>query len=74
MILGMSKIILLLLKYRYFFLFPVAVFEGPIISVLAGFLVSQQVFGFWMVIFVSTFLCFNVFVLSSLLSVCVQCA
>ena len=52
MILGVSKIILLLLKYRYLFLFPIAVFEGPIISVLAGFMVAQNVFGFWMVILI----------------------
>lgn len=36
-----------LLVYKYFFLFPVAVLEGPIISVIGGFLVAGGVFHFW---------------------------
>jgi membrane protein DedA with SNARE-associated domain len=35
-----QQIILLLTTYKYFFLFPVAVVEGPIITVIAGFLSS----------------------------------
>lgn len=35
-----QQIIFLLTAYKYIFLFPVAVFEGPIITVIAGFLSS----------------------------------
>lgn len=35
-----SQIIILLTTYKYFFLFPVTVVEGPIITVIAGFLSS----------------------------------
>jgi membrane protein DedA with SNARE-associated domain len=36
----LQQIILLLTTYKYLFLFPVAVVEGPIITVIAGFLSS----------------------------------
>jgi membrane-associated protein len=46
MIFGLDKVIVLLLHYRYFVLFPIAFFEGPIISVIAGFLVARGFFNF----------------------------
>jgi len=36
----LQQIILLLTAYKYLFLFPIAVIEGPIITVIAGFLSS----------------------------------
>ena len=38
-----------LLHYGYFFLFPIAILEGPIITVIAGFLASQGYFNIAMV-------------------------
>lgn len=35
-----QQIISLLTAYKYFFLFPIVVVEGPIITVIAGFLSS----------------------------------
>ena len=37
----MSQIILLLIKYRYFILFPLSIIEGPILTVIGGFLVTM---------------------------------
>lgn len=42
MIFSLSQIIALLLQYKYLVLFPVAIVEGPIVTVLAGFLASQN--------------------------------
>jgi len=36
----LQEIIFFLTTYKYFFLFPVTVIEGPIITVIAGFLIS----------------------------------
>ena len=36
----LEQIILLLTTYKYLLLFPIVVFEGPIITVIAGFLSS----------------------------------
>ncbi len=36
----MQTAILLILQYKYFILFPIAVVEGPVISLVVGFLVS----------------------------------
>jgi membrane-associated protein len=41
----LQNIILLLTAYKYLFLFPVAVVEGPIITVIAGFLSSLGIFN-----------------------------
>ena len=41
----MSQIILLLIKYRYFILFPLSIIEGPILTVIAGFLVTMGYFN-----------------------------
>jgi len=46
MIFSLDKIIALLLHYRYFVLFPIAFVEGPIISVIAGFLIARGFFNF----------------------------
>lgn len=40
-----SEIISLLLQYRYLILFPLAVIEGPILSVIGGFFVSLGIFN-----------------------------
>ncbi len=38
-----------IVAYRYLVLFPIAILEGPIISVIGGFLVSIHVMEFWIV-------------------------
>ncbi|MFZ2621287.1 MAG: VTT domain-containing protein [Minisyncoccia bacterium] len=45
----------LLLHYSYFILFPIAVFEGPIISIIAGLLVSTGQMNFLLVILIIMF-------------------
>jgi membrane protein DedA with SNARE-associated domain len=40
------EILALLTQYKYFFLFPVTVIEGPIITVIAGFFVSLGILNF----------------------------
>jgi membrane-associated protein len=42
----------LLMQYRYFFLFPIAVIEGPIISVITGYLVHLGFFDLFVAYFV----------------------
>ncbi len=39
----MEQAIYLLLKYKYAILFPLAIFEGPIVTVIAGFLSSTGI-------------------------------
>ena len=41
----MDQILALLITYRYLLLFPISIIEGPIISIIAGFLVSLDVFN-----------------------------
>ncbi len=54
MIFSLQNIILLLGRQKYVFLFPVAVIEGPIITVIAGFLVAQGIMtfllAFWVIV------------------------
>ncbi|MFH1254932.1 MAG: DedA family protein [bacterium] len=45
----LQKIIFLLTAYKYFFLFPALVVEGPIITVIAGFLSSLGVLNIFTV-------------------------
>ena len=45
----MEYLILLLTKYRYFILFPLAILEGPILAVLAGFLCMRGLLNIWIV-------------------------
>jgi len=47
MFISLTKIINLLLAYKYMLLFPIAVIEGPIITVIAGFLSSKGLFMLW---------------------------
>ncbi|MCL5004492.1 MAG: DedA family protein [Patescibacteria group bacterium] len=47
--LSITEITNLLIQYRYFILFPIVVFEGPIITVVAGFLTSLGYFNFFIV-------------------------
>ena len=44
-----DAVIAILINYGYFLLFPIAVLEGPIISVIAGFLVLQGYFNILLV-------------------------
>ena len=37
---SLSQLLVLLKSYKYILIFPVAIFEGPIVSVISGFLVS----------------------------------
>lgn len=46
--LTLAKILIYLGSYGYSLLFPIAILEGPIVSVLAGFLVSLHQFNFWL--------------------------
>ena len=41
----MDTIFALLITYRYLLLFPISIIEGPIISIIAGFLVTLDVFN-----------------------------
>jgi len=43
----MGWIALILLKYRYLVLIPLAAFEGPLIALVVGFLVSTGVLNLW---------------------------
>ena len=43
----LEHFIALLLQYKYFFLFPIAIIEGPIISILAGVLIARGVMDPW---------------------------
>ncbi|MBU0999163.1 DedA family protein [Patescibacteria group bacterium] len=42
-------IVQLLLTYKYFILIPLAIIEGPIVSVIAGFLVTLGIFNLFLV-------------------------
>ena len=39
---GLITIIDLLYRYKYFFLFPLAIIEGPVLAVIAGFLCANK--------------------------------
>ena len=47
MFLPLTRIISLIAGYKYWLLFPIAVIEGPIITVIGGFLSSAGVLSFW---------------------------
>jgi membrane protein DedA with SNARE-associated domain len=53
--LQIDYIIHLVAVYKYFLLFPVAVFEGPIISVIGGFLSSKMILIGWVAYLVLVF-------------------
>jgi membrane-associated protein len=44
--LSLDQIIALLIQYKYWLLFPIVVFEGPIITIIAGFLTSLGYLNF----------------------------
>ena len=46
----MERIIQLLAQYKYLVLFPLAVIEGPIIAVIAGFLCNRGFLNIWIVL------------------------
>lgn len=51
----LGQIVTLLLQYKYYLLFPIAVIEGPIIGVIAGFLVSlgqMNFFAAWAILII----------------------
>ena len=45
----MASILLLLAKYKYLILFPIAVLEGPFAAIIAGFLSSSGIFNIFLV-------------------------
>jgi membrane protein DedA with SNARE-associated domain len=45
MIFSLEELAPILLQYRYLFLFPITIFEGPIITVISGFFVSSGIFN-----------------------------
>ena len=47
-----QEIINLILHYRYFIIFPLALVEGPIITLIVGFLISLNYFNFFSAFFV----------------------
>lgn len=42
-----SPIIAWLFAYRYPIIYPLAIFEGPVVSIIAGFLIRTGFLGFW---------------------------
>lgn len=55
MFLTLSQIISILIHYKYFLLFPIAVFEGPIIMVVAGSLAAAGFMNFWIAYLILAF-------------------
>ena len=45
----MAPILLLLVKYKYLILFPIAVLEGPFAAIIVGFLSSSGIFNIFLV-------------------------
>ena len=48
----MGKILLLLIKYKYLILLPIAILEGPFAAIIVGFLASSHIFNLLFVYFV----------------------
>lgn len=46
---NISVVLQLLLTYKYLILIPISIIEGPIISVICGFLVTLGIFNFFLV-------------------------
>ena len=51
MIISTSTIFFVLERYKYLIIFPIAVIEGPIITIIAGFLASKDVLNFYLIYF-----------------------
>ncbi len=49
MSLSLGTVLAWLLAYRYAILFPLTILEGPIVTIIAGFLAAGGVFNFWLV-------------------------
>ncbi len=49
MFISLATVVELLMTYRYFVLFPLSVLEGPIVTILAGFLSSLGYLDIWLV-------------------------
>lgn len=49
MFVSLEKVIPILIAYKYFLLFPLTVIEGPIITIIAGFLASHGYFSVFIV-------------------------
>ncbi|MSU45077.1 MAG: DedA family protein [Candidatus Zambryskibacteria bacterium] len=49
MIISPENILAVLEHYKYWLVFPIAVFEGPIISVISGFLIYLGTFNFYII-------------------------
>lgn len=49
---SIEQIYEIFLQYRYFIIFPIIVIEGPIASVIAGFLVAQEILNFYLIYFI----------------------
>jgi membrane protein DedA with SNARE-associated domain len=47
MLAPLGKLILSLLRYKYALVFPLGIVEGPIITIICGFLLHQGYFHFW---------------------------
>jgi membrane-associated protein len=47
MTIALSKLIPLLLRYKYALVFPICAAEGPIITIICGFILRQGYFHFW---------------------------
>jgi membrane-associated protein len=45
---SLSKLIPWLIRYKYAVIFPIAIFEGPVITIITGFLVSLGYLNFWL--------------------------
>ncbi len=43
----LAQVLVLVLKYKYAIMLPLAIVEGPIVSVLSGFLLQQGYVSFW---------------------------
>lgn len=49
MLISTAQALQLLLQYKYFIIFPIAVIEGPVINIICGFLASTGHLEFWFV-------------------------
>lgn len=49
MFINLNSIFLWILQYKYLVIFPFSVFEGPIITIISGFLASAGMLNFWVV-------------------------
>ncbi len=48
----METVVVLLIKYKYLVLFPFAIVEGPLLSLIIGFLVFNGTLNFWLALII----------------------